>query len=54
VPELREILEDAGFSKTEVYWEGTDRKTGEGNDVFSKRETAHDDPAWIAYLVALP
>jgi hypothetical protein len=54
VPELREILEDAGFSKTEVYWEGTDRKTGDGNDVFRKRETAHDDPAWIAYLVAIP
>ena len=54
LPELREVLEDAGFRKTEVYWEGTDRKTGEGNSVFSLRESATDDPAWVAYVVALP
>jgi hypothetical protein len=54
MPEIREILLDAGFSKTEVYWEGTDRKTGEGNDVFTRRERADDDPAWVAHLVAIP
>jgi hypothetical protein len=54
IPELREVLEDAGFSKTEVYWEATDRKTGLGNDVYVRREKAEADPAWIAYLVALP
>jgi len=54
VPEIREILLDAGFSKTEVYWEGTDRKTGEGNDVFTRRERAYADLAWVAHLVAIP
>jgi hypothetical protein len=54
LPELREILQDAGFSRTEVYMEGTSRQTGLGNDIFSKRERAEADPAWIAYLVALP
>ncbi|MDH3518977.1 MAG: class I SAM-dependent methyltransferase [Myxococcales bacterium] len=54
VPELREILLDAGFSKTEVYWEGTDRQTGKANDVFTRRERASDDPAWVAYIVAIP
>ena len=54
LPELRETLADAGFSRTEVYMEGTDRETGEGNDVFSKRERFEADPAWVAYLVALP
>ena len=54
LPELREILHDAGFSGTEVYMEGTSRRTGLGNDIFSKRERAEADPAWIAYLVALP
>ncbi len=54
VPEIRELLEEAGFSGTEVYWEGTDHHTGEGNNVFTRREHARDDPAWVAYLVALP
>ncbi len=52
LPEIQELLAEAGFFKSTVYWEGTDRKTGEGNDVFSPRETAPDDPAWIAYVVA--
>jgi len=52
IRELRDVMADAGFSKTEVYWEGVDKKTGEGNDVFKKRESADDDPAWIFYLVA--
>lgn len=53
IPEIREMLAEAGFAHTEVYWEGTDSKTGEGNGVFTRREKAIDDPAWIAYLVAL-
>lgn len=54
LPELRELLEEAGFGKIEVYWEGTDRKTGEGNDIFSLRHRAEGDPAWICYLAAIP
>lgn len=50
IPEIRELLKEAGFYKSEVYWEGTDRKTGEGNDIFSPREQAPDDPAWICYI----
>ena len=50
IPEIRELLDEAGFTKSEVYWEGTDRKTGEGNDIFSRREQAPDDPAWVCYI----
>jgi len=50
IPEIRELLHEAGFDASEVYWEGTDRKTGEGNDIFSPREHAPDDPAWICYI----
>ena len=52
LPELRELLAEAGFSSSEVFWEGTDRKTGEGNGVYRKREHGDADPAWIVYLVA--
>ena len=51
--ELCDVLVDAGFSKTEVYWEGTDKKTGEGNDVYKRRESAEDDPAWVCYVAGI-
>ena len=51
--ELRDLLAEAGFSASEVYWEGVDKKTGEGNDVFIQREIADDDPAWVAYLIGV-
>ncbi len=50
--EARDALIDAGFSRTEVYWEGSD-DDGEGNGVFTHREKALNDEAWIAYLVAV-
>jgi hypothetical protein len=53
IPEIRELLAEAGFRASEVYWEGTDARTGKGNDVFTRREHAPDDPAWIAYVVGL-
>ncbi len=53
IPEIRELLAEAGFARSEVYWEGTDSRTGKGNDVFTRREHAPDDPAWIAYVVGL-
>ena len=35
LPEIREILEEAGFRDVTVYWQGTDEKTGEGNGEFT-------------------
>jgi hypothetical protein len=52
LPEIRELLLEAGFRKAEGYWEGTDRETEEANGVFTKRERAPDDPAWVSYVVA--
>jgi SAM-dependent methyltransferase len=54
VPELRELLAEAGFASSEVYWEGTDQETGEANGIFHPRERAPDDPAWICYIAARP
>ncbi len=54
LPEVRDLLLEAGFTGVEVYWEGTDGETGEGNNIFTRRERAIDDPAWIAYIVAIP
>lgn len=50
-PEIRELLAEAGFSKSTVYWEGED-EDGEGNGEFTPDEKGEADLAWIAYIVA--
>lgn len=52
LPELRELLAEAGFARSTVYWEGTDDDTGEGDGNFEPAERGDADPAWICYLVA--
>jgi SAM-dependent methyltransferase len=52
LPELREILLEAGFRKVTVYWEGTDEETGEWDGTYTATEQGDDDPAWIVYLSA--
>ncbi|MGH8273895.1 MAG: class I SAM-dependent methyltransferase [Gammaproteobacteria bacterium] len=54
LPEIRELLEEAGFSRSTVLWQGTDEETGEGNDIFEPAERGDPDPAWIAYIQAEP
>ena len=50
-PEIRELLEEAGFRNPTVYWEGED-EDGEGNGEFSPEDKGEADLAWIAYIVA--
>ena len=52
IGELRDLLAEAGFASTTVYWEGTDLETNEPNGTFRPRAHAEEDPAWIAYVVA--
>jgi hypothetical protein len=51
IPEVRELLAEAGFSKSTVYWQGTD-EDGDADDVFEPVDEGDADPAWIAYIVA--
>lgn len=51
LPELRELLLEAGFKSVRVYWEGDDGEGG-GNGEFREHATGEADLAWIAYLVA--
>ncbi|MFQ6006745.1 MAG: class I SAM-dependent methyltransferase, partial [Woeseia sp.] len=50
-PEIREVLAEAGFLKSTLYWEGED-EDGEGNGEFTPDEKGEADLAWIAYIVA--
>ena len=51
LPEIRDILKDAGFKKIHVYWEGT-TKTGEGNGQFERQQKGDFCESWVAYIVA--
>jgi SAM-dependent methyltransferase len=51
LPEIRELLAEAGFRNVTVYWEGTD-EDGEGDGTFSPSAEGEADLAWIAYIVA--
>lgn len=51
LPELQEILAEAGFARSSVWWEGTG-EDGEGNGEFSPEARGEADAGWIAYIVA--
>jgi hypothetical protein len=52
LPEIRELLLEAGFSSATVYWEGTDEESGEGDGIYTPSETGDADAGWICYIVA--
>lgn len=51
VPEVREVLESAGFRTVDVYWEGID-SDGEGNGIFRQAKKTENCPGWNALIVA--
>ena len=51
--ELREILDEAGFSQSLVFWQGWDEEEQAGSGQFNVVETADADAGWIAYVAAL-
>ena len=52
LPEIREILYEAGFSRVDIYWEGTDEEANEGNGIYTPSEIGDPDPGWVCYIVA--
>lgn len=49
MPELQELLREAGFSKVHVYWDTSEDVTV---DRYRLRSHAPNQPGWLAYLVA--
>lgn len=57
LPEIQELLKEAGFSKVTVYWEGDEldddgEPNGEGNGEFEPTERGSADPAFVSYITA--
>lgn len=53
MPEIRDILLEAGFKRADVYWEGWDEELEEGDGVFSLTHHAENCESWIAYVVGV-
>lgn len=51
LPEIRELLVEAGFKNVTVYWEGDDGDGG-GDGEFEPVATGEADPAFICYITA--
>jgi SAM-dependent methyltransferase len=51
LPEIQELLLEAGFRRVTVYWEGTD-EDGDGDGVFTPEPKGEADAGWICYLTA--
>jgi cyclopropane fatty-acyl-phospholipid synthase-like methyltransferase len=52
LPEIREILAEAGFARSTVYWQGWDEENDEADGEFTPAEVGEPDAGWIAYIVA--
>lgn len=52
IPEVRELLADAGFRRTEVYWEETD-DDGDGTGEFRRTESEENQEGFIVYIVGV-
>ncbi len=52
LPEIQDMLREAGFASSTIYWEGTNHKSGEGNGIFRPSTRGEACAGWIAYIVA--
>lgn len=51
LPEIRDLLEECGFSRVTTWWQGYD-DDGESDGDFEMVTSADADAGWICYLVA--
>ena len=51
LPEIRELLEEAGFSRVTIYWQGFDEDDEPDGD-FKPVKEGESDAGWICYITA--
>ncbi len=52
IPEIREMLSEAGFSESHLYWEEED-EDGEDTGIWNRETVVPSNPSWICYIVAV-
>ncbi|MEC4672599.1 MAG: class I SAM-dependent methyltransferase [Nitrospirota bacterium] len=53
IPEVTELMQEAGFQDVHFLWEGTDPETHEGTGIYERSDKGDADIAWIAYMVGI-
>jgi hypothetical protein len=53
IPEVREMLAEAGFRESHVYWEREDEEHPDLDGTWYRCGAADSDPSWICYVVAI-
>ena len=51
LPEVQDLLLEAGFKRVTVYWQGFD-EDGEADGIFEPATEGDADAGWICYLSA--
>jgi SAM-dependent methyltransferase len=51
LPELKELLLEAGYRDVRVYWDTSD---DDEHEAYKVRSKADNQPGWLAYLAAVP
>ena len=51
LPEMCELLIEAGFSTTDVYVEGWDEQEDESDGIFRKKSYFENQDGWVAYVI---
>ena len=52
LPEIKDVLIEAGFSRVVVYWEGSD-EDGDGNGEWVIDDRGEACAGWVAYVAAI-
>lgn len=52
MPEISELLAEAGFNNVEVWWETIDEDTDEGSGEYELLTESENFPGWITFVVA--
>ncbi|MCY4612890.1 MAG: class I SAM-dependent methyltransferase [Nitrospira sp.] len=53
MPEVMELMNEAGFRDVHFMWEGTNRKTNEGTGTYHRAEKGEADLAWVTYIAGV-
>jgi len=53
LPEMRELMDEAGFARCEVYVEGWDEKHNRSDEVYRRRVSFENQLGWLAVLVGV-
>lgn len=53
LPELQEVMQEAGFDSSEVYLEGWDEDEEDTDGIFRRRKYYENQDGWVGYVVGL-